>query len=206
MVYMNVKSVMSSIIFSRHCLDKTRTRWNDFLFLIIDDRDFRPQTCTNGLDFRECKHIKNIFEDVYFTKNLFHITLKILDITDFTFMYTIPPSNFFWTYMYIKPSKIFLICLHSLKSKPFVHVWGRKSRSSMIKNRKSFHLVRVLSRQWRLINFRMHRSNDCRSWNFITNVNRRTHVSFWFWKFWRCLFHQNSFHITLKKPEAHRSL
>jgi hypothetical protein len=30
---------------------KTRTRWNDFLFLITDDRDFRPQTCTNGLVF-----------------------------------------------------------------------------------------------------------------------------------------------------------
>ena len=29
----------------------------------------------NGLVFRECKHIKNIFEDVYFTKNSFHITL-----------------------------------------------------------------------------------------------------------------------------------
>ena len=57
-------------------LDKTRTRWNDFLFLITDDRDFRPQTCTNGLVFRECKHMKNIFEDVYFTKNSFHITLK----------------------------------------------------------------------------------------------------------------------------------
>jgi hypothetical protein len=28
-----------------------------------------------GLVFRECKHIKNIFEDVYFTKNSFHITL-----------------------------------------------------------------------------------------------------------------------------------
>jgi hypothetical protein len=40
-----------------------------------DDCDFRPQTCTNGLVFRECKHIKNIFEDVYFTKNSFHITL-----------------------------------------------------------------------------------------------------------------------------------
>jgi hypothetical protein len=63
-------------LISRHCLDKTRTRWNDFLFLITDDRDFRPQTCTNGLVFRECKHIKNIFEDVYFTKNSFHITLK----------------------------------------------------------------------------------------------------------------------------------
>jgi hypothetical protein len=25
----------------------------------------------------ECKHIKNIFEDVYFTKTSFHITLKI---------------------------------------------------------------------------------------------------------------------------------
>jgi hypothetical protein len=38
--------------------------------LLADDRDFRPQTCTNGLVFRECKHIKNMFEDVYFTKNL----------------------------------------------------------------------------------------------------------------------------------------
>jgi hypothetical protein len=47
----------------------TRTRWNNFLFLITDDRDFRPQTCTNDLVFKECKHIKNIFEDVYFTKN-----------------------------------------------------------------------------------------------------------------------------------------
>lgn len=65
-------------LISRHCLDKTRTRWNDFLFLITDDRDFRPQTCTNGLVFRECKHIKNIFEDVYFTKNSFHITLTLL--------------------------------------------------------------------------------------------------------------------------------
>jgi hypothetical protein len=32
---------------------------------------------TNGLVFRECKHIKNIFEDVYFTKNSFHTTLTI---------------------------------------------------------------------------------------------------------------------------------
>jgi hypothetical protein len=47
-----------------------------FCSLITDDRDFRPQICTNGLVFRECKHIKNIFEDVYFTKNSFHITLK----------------------------------------------------------------------------------------------------------------------------------
>jgi hypothetical protein len=61
---------------SRRCLDKTRTRWKDFLFLITDDRDFRPQTCTNSLVFRECKHIKNLFEDVYFTKNSFHITLS----------------------------------------------------------------------------------------------------------------------------------
>jgi hypothetical protein len=45
-----------------------------------------------------------------------------------------------------------------------VHVWGWNSRSSVIKNRKSFHLVRVFSRQWWLINFRMHRSDDCRSW------------------------------------------
>ena len=55
-----------------------RTRWNDFLFLITDDRNFRPQTCSNGLVFRECKHIKNIFEDVYFTKISFHITLMSL--------------------------------------------------------------------------------------------------------------------------------
>ena len=63
-----------------------------------------------------------------------------------------------------------------------MHVWGRKSRSSVIKNRKSFHLVRVFSRQWRLIKLRMYRSDDCRSWNFITNLNRWAHVSFWFWK------------------------
>ena len=69
-------------LISRHCLDKTRTRWNDFLFLITDDHDFRPQTCTNGLVFRECKHIKNIFEDVYFTKNVFHITLNPLVMLD----------------------------------------------------------------------------------------------------------------------------
>jgi hypothetical protein len=36
-------------LISRHCLEKTHTRWNDFLFLITDDCDFRPQTCTNGL-------------------------------------------------------------------------------------------------------------------------------------------------------------
>jgi hypothetical protein len=47
-----------------------------------------------------------------------------------------------------------------LKTKPFVHVWGRTSRLYVIKNRKSFHLVRFLSRQWRLINFRMHRSDE----------------------------------------------
>jgi hypothetical protein len=29
---------------------------------------------------------------------------------------------------------------------------------------------------------RMHRSDDCRSWNFITNINNWAHVSFWFWK------------------------
>jgi hypothetical protein len=56
---------------------KDYPRWNDFLLLITDYRDFRPQTCTNGLVFMECKHIKNIFEDVYFTKTSFHITLKI---------------------------------------------------------------------------------------------------------------------------------
>jgi hypothetical protein len=46
---------------------------------------------------------------------------------------------------WLTSSKMFLICLHSLKTKPFVHVWGRKSRSSVINNRKSFHLVRILS-------------------------------------------------------------
>jgi hypothetical protein len=51
---------------------------------IIYDRDFRLQICTNGLVFRECKHIKNIFEDVYFTKNLFHsFTLKIINCNEF---------------------------------------------------------------------------------------------------------------------------
>ena len=52
--------------------------WVARLFILFTktDCDFHPQTCTNGLVFRECKHIKNIFEDVYFTKNLFHITLK----------------------------------------------------------------------------------------------------------------------------------
>ena len=48
-------------LISRHCLEKTRTRWNDFLFLITDDRDFRPQTCTNGLVFRECKTYQEYF-------------------------------------------------------------------------------------------------------------------------------------------------
>ena len=72
----NHRNGASEKLISRHCLEKTRTRWNDFQFLITDDRDFRPQTCTNGLVFRECKQIKNIFEDVYFTKNSFHITLK----------------------------------------------------------------------------------------------------------------------------------
>ena len=74
-------------LISHHCLDKTRTGWNDFLFLITDDRDFRPQTCTNGLVFRECKHIKNIFEDVYFTKNSFHITLKMKKIDHLILFY-----------------------------------------------------------------------------------------------------------------------
>ena len=65
-------------LISRHCLDKTRTRWNDFLFLITDDRDFRPQTCTNGLVFRECKQIKKMFEDVYFTKTIVSYYFKTI--------------------------------------------------------------------------------------------------------------------------------
>jgi hypothetical protein len=48
-------------LISRHCLDKSRTRWNDFLFLITDDRDFRPQTCTNGLRFLGNVNISRIF-------------------------------------------------------------------------------------------------------------------------------------------------
>jgi hypothetical protein len=70
-------------LISRHCLDKTRTRWNDFLFLITDDHDFRPQTCTNGLVFRECRHIKNLF--LAFAKKLFHVcfTLKIINCNEF---------------------------------------------------------------------------------------------------------------------------
>jgi hypothetical protein len=74
----NHRNGASEKLISRHCLEKTRTRWNDFQFLITDDRDFRPQTCTNGLVFRECKYIKNICEDVYFTKNSLHITLTPL--------------------------------------------------------------------------------------------------------------------------------
>jgi hypothetical protein len=59
-------------LISRHCLEKTCTRWNDFLFLITDDRNFCSQTCMNGLLFRECKHIKNIFEDVYLSMYLYY--------------------------------------------------------------------------------------------------------------------------------------
>ena len=63
-IYKNCQSSERCIrkLISHHCLEKTCMRWNDFLFLITDYRDFRPQTCTNGLVFRECKHIKNIFE------------------------------------------------------------------------------------------------------------------------------------------------
>jgi len=55
-------------LISCHCFEKTCMIWNDFLFLITDDCDFHPQTCTNCLVFRGCKHIKNIFEDVSSTK------------------------------------------------------------------------------------------------------------------------------------------
>jgi hypothetical protein len=68
-----------------------------FNFLITDDRDFRPQTCTNGLVFRECKHIKNIFEDVYFTKNSFHTTLTItgrgINLSSFALIDRLRPRN-----------------------------------------------------------------------------------------------------------------
>ena len=83
-------------LISRHCLEKTRMRWNDFLFLITDDPDFRPQTCTNGLVFRECKHIKNVFRECkhdqeYFWRCLFHQQLVSyyfkLFIFNFSYMY-----------------------------------------------------------------------------------------------------------------------
>jgi hypothetical protein len=75
--------------FSRHCLDKARTRWNDFLFLITDDRDFRPQTCTNGLIFRECKLIKNIFEDVYSVFLPLYQSLSVNQLLHLYYLYTI---------------------------------------------------------------------------------------------------------------------
>jgi hypothetical protein len=46
--------------------------------IAVNDRDFRLQTCTNGLVFRECKHIKNICEDVYLC-----FTLKIINCNEF---------------------------------------------------------------------------------------------------------------------------
>jgi hypothetical protein len=49
--------------------------------------------------------------------------------------------------------KIFLICLHSLKTKPFVHVWGQKSWSSVINNRKS--LIRSEWNSLQLIIFKV---------------------------------------------------
>jgi hypothetical protein len=82
-------------LISRHCLETTRTRWNDFLFLITDDRDFRPQTCTNGLVFRECKHIKNIFEDVYFTKNYVSYKQVTYYVPRKLFQYNFEISHFF---------------------------------------------------------------------------------------------------------------
>jgi hypothetical protein len=97
-------------LISRHCFEKTRTRWNDFLFLITDDRDFRPQTCTNGLVFRGCKHIKNIFEDVYFTKNSFHITL----------------SRPFWK------CNVNLFFYHFLKPKHWTDHWNKENRWTVI--------------------------------------------------------------------------
>ena len=100
-------------LISRHCLEKTCTRWNDFLFLITDDLDFRPQTCTNSLVFRECKHIKNIFEDVYFTKNLFHITL----------IHTLDHNMFIhWVITYTKfPQITDLTLIHTLDHNMLIH-------------------------------------------------------------------------------------
>jgi hypothetical protein len=47
-----------------------------FLAFLALQRNYFMYVLPNGLVFRECKHIKNIFEDVYFTKNSFHNTLK----------------------------------------------------------------------------------------------------------------------------------
>ena len=106
-------------LISRHCFEKkTRTRWNDFLFLITYDRDFRPQTCTNGLVLRECKHIKNIFEDVYFTKNSFHITFKIVF---FTFL-EVNMSNILWS-MCICKCTFFPVCRISGYVNTLVYVY-----------------------------------------------------------------------------------
>jgi hypothetical protein len=68
LAFLPCKEIISCMLY----LEDYQLQW----ILITDDRDFRPQTCTNGLVFKECKHIKNIFEDVYFTKNSFHITLN----------------------------------------------------------------------------------------------------------------------------------
>jgi hypothetical protein len=46
-----------------------------FLAFLALQRNYFMYVLPNGLVFRECKHIKNIFEDVYFTKNSFPITL-----------------------------------------------------------------------------------------------------------------------------------
>jgi hypothetical protein len=45
-------------LISRHCLDKTRTRWNGFLFLITDDRDFRPRKPPTYRKSLKLHHIK----------------------------------------------------------------------------------------------------------------------------------------------------
>ena len=99
-------------LISRHCLEKTCTRWNDFLFLITDDRDFHPQTCTNGLVFRECKHIKNIFEDVYFTNNSFHITLKLVNKVSKRLLVTQSVQFFSYMYIMVKNSFLKIFVLH----------------------------------------------------------------------------------------------
>ena len=46
--------------------------------------------------FRECKHIKNIFEDVYFTKNSFHITLNINNTISYNIIKRNKPVELVW--------------------------------------------------------------------------------------------------------------
>ena len=124
-------------LISHLCLDKTRTRWNDFLFLITDDRDFRPQTCTNGLVFRECKHIKNIFEDVYFTKNLFHITFKSIIIIPSPIFKTNTHISFISPERFLKFNNITCTVLYTLRNSSQPIFFSSSVRDSSSSENKS---------------------------------------------------------------------